>query len=55
MSWSDYSKYLEEYYRRNAEEYYRRNAGQLVPGAAAATGSRIAALADIVSNPLPLY
>ncbi|KAG0515209.1 hypothetical protein BDA96_10G258900 [Sorghum bicolor] len=47
MSWSDYSKYLEEYYRRNAEEYYHRNGGQLVPGAAAATGSRIAALADI--------
>ncbi|RLN40553.1 hypothetical protein C2845_PM01G18300 [Panicum miliaceum] len=38
-SWSDYSKYL--------EEYYQRNAVKLVPGAAAATGSSIAALAEI--------
>ncbi|RCV46622.1 hypothetical protein SETIT_9G546100v2 [Setaria italica] len=38
VSWSDYSKYLEEYYRRNAR--------QLVPGAAAATGTGVA-LAEI--------
>ena len=44
---SDCSKYLEDYYRRNARE--------LVPAAAAATGSSsIAALAETVSNHLPL-
>ncbi|KAF8732744.1 hypothetical protein HU200_015080 [Digitaria exilis] len=39
VPWSDYSKYLEEYYLRNARH--------LVPGAAATTGSSIATLAEI--------
>lgn len=43
VSWSDYIKYLEQYYLRNARQF--------VPGAAATTGSSsIAALAEIVSN-----